>query len=69
MEEIGHKIYHKMKVSRLVWRDEWLVKDGTGTILFEGTERECGDYLSSKRREAALGAEEAEGSDKLWQAV
>lgn len=53
MEEIGHKIYHKMKVSRLVWRNEWLVKNGAGTILFDGTERECGDFLSSKRREAA----------------
>lgn len=52
MEEIGHKIYHKMKVSRLFWRNEWIVKDGTGNILFEGTDRECEDYLSSKRREA-----------------
>lgn len=52
MEEIGHKIYHKMKVSRLFWRNEWIVKDGTGNTLFEGTERECEDYLSSKRREA-----------------
>ena len=50
MEEIGHAIYFMKKMSRLFWRNDWQVKSGTGKALYDGTRKECLDYLASLRR-------------------